>query len=101
MLLGILPRRKVSVPGIFLMEMGIASSGMHLTSSGKLTIAYLETFLGMEIDGRGISYLALEISLKMKVTYGLRRNFLNVFGMKAASLHLFLETKIKMRMKIR
>ena len=92
----------IPVPGIFLPGMGISSPGIHLTSSEMLMIAYLETFyfLGMEIDGRVISYLALEISLKPKVTYELKRHFLNVFGMRVASLRLFLETKIKMRMKI-
>ena len=55
----------------------------------------------MEIDGQETSYLALETSLKTKVTYGLKRNFPNVFWMKAASPHLFLETKTEMRMTIR
>ena len=44
LLLDILPRRMIPVLGIFLSGMGIASPGIHLTSSGKLTIAYLETF---------------------------------------------------------
>ena len=62
LLLGILPHRKIPVPGISLPGMGISSPGIHLTSSGKLTIAYLETFLAMEIDGREISYPGLETS---------------------------------------
>ena len=101
LLLEILPRRMILVLGIFLLGMGISSLGIHLISSGKLTIAYLETFLEMEIDGQGISYPGLEISLKMKVTYVPKTNFPNVFAMKAASLHLFLVTKIEMKKKIR
>ena len=81
--------------------MGIASPGIHLTSSGKLMIAYLETFLATEIVGLEISYLELETSLKTKVTYGPKKNFPNVFERKEASLNLYVETEIEMRMTTR